>query len=517
MKTLRCNIFFIFLLCLTTCKIGGDVGGAGHVLHVAFPYNRAVIEYDPLRIHLAPEYIFLENIYSTLVEISPKGEIVPAVAKRFEWIGDDAVFKIRKNLKTVDGIPITAFDAAFSLKRMLIKGAGSYGHILDMLCQGKAITSIKDDCTGIAVKGNNLILRPKSKKSFLFPMLASIDFAVIPHGSVDSDTLDIRDYRNTSGAYYVGQDYGNGHIELKANKNHFHYSKKIASKIIMVPTDVSDSMSSLKYFENGQVDLLTTVDSTRPEDVISFARKHSNANLHMTLNIRTMTISFTQKGILETTAEQRRSIGNSVRTAFTSYIKKNHIEGYESTDQYFSVFGEAGLKLNELDLLHRMFQDKSDHKIPLGLKIQVVRVGDIKLWQKILSPVLPGINIELGSDLPAFTTYSRDDDIPHFIITGPDTGWMEDIGLISYTVNAEYFGITREQGKIWLEKYTRQEDKKERLRMLREIHFQALRNAVLIPFAGVPYVAVVRKPWKINLSTFFANNQFWLFTWDQDS
>ena len=46
-------------------------------LRIAFPYAKPARAYEPARIELAPEYIFLENIYSPLVEMSAKGEIFP--------------------------------------------------------------------------------------------------------------------------------------------------------------------------------------------------------------------------------------------------------------------------------------------------------------------------------------------------------------------------------------------------------------------------------------------------------
>lgn len=484
---------------------------------MAFPYDRPVTEYDPLRIHLAPEYIFLENIYSTLVEISPKGELVPAVAERFEWINDTAVFTIRKDLKTIDGISITANDAAFSLKRMLVSEPVAYSHIREMLCGGKAIKSIHDDCSGIEVKHNSLILKPQSKKAFLFPMLASIDFAVIPEHSVDPVSLAIRDYRNTSGVYYVDEDLGKGNIKLKVNKNHYHYSKNIAQNIVIVPTNEKDPQASVRAFKNGEVDFLTTVDAARPEDVIAFARHNHDVNLHMTLNIRTMTVSFTERGLAEITPDERRTIGNAIRRAFLKHVKDKHIEGYESANQYFSVFGEAGLSAKDVAKIQKLFAGSANVKVPSGLKMQLVRVGEKQLWQDIVSPVLPGISIDKGANLPAFSHYANQEEIPHFVITGPDTGWMEDIGLITYTIKAGYFGMSRGDGKKWLERYAKIKDKKNRLNMLREAHYQALHDGILIPFAVAPYVAVSRKTWNMSLSAFFANNQFWLVTRNQDS
>src|SRR5690606_8058931 len=100
-------------------------------LRVAFPYNKPATHYEPTRIHFGPEYIFLENIYSPLVELSNKnGQPVGGVAEKFQWdeTTNEYYLHIRKNLKTIDGYQITAEDAEFSLKRLLITSSNTHGN-----------------------------------------------------------------------------------------------------------------------------------------------------------------------------------------------------------------------------------------------------------------------------------------------------------------------------------------------------------------------------------------------------
>ncbi|MCB0370218.1 MAG: hypothetical protein KDD45_12540, partial [Bdellovibrionales bacterium] len=51
-------------------------------LRVAFPSQRKATEYEPTRIHLGFEYIFLENLFSTLVEMDSKGSIQAGIADK---------------------------------------------------------------------------------------------------------------------------------------------------------------------------------------------------------------------------------------------------------------------------------------------------------------------------------------------------------------------------------------------------------------------------------------------------
>jgi ABC-type transport system substrate-binding protein len=193
-------------------------------LRVAFPYAKPLSVYEPTKIHYAPEYIFLENVFSPLIELHQEnGDIVQGVADRFEWVGNELHFHIRDGLTTVTGIPITAKDAEFSLKRLLVKSGNTHGNFHDLMCINYEMKTIEDNCPGIRVEGNTLVLAPDERKEFLLPMVAALDFAIIPKGSVDPKTLDIIDYKNTSGPYYVKEDDGKGNIKLGVNQNHYHY------------------------------------------------------------------------------------------------------------------------------------------------------------------------------------------------------------------------------------------------------------------------------------------------------
>ena len=120
------------------------------VFRVAFPHRRPASAYDPAKIPYDSHYFFLQNIYSPLVEYSLNGELVSAVAEKFQWIGTEAHFKIRPDLRTIDGDKIDANDAAMSFKRLFMIGGNTHGDLKRMLCPGE-ITQFKrrmpgDEC-----------------------------------------------------------------------------------------------------------------------------------------------------------------------------------------------------------------------------------------------------------------------------------------------------------------------------------------------------------------------------------
>lgn len=480
-------------------------------MRVAFPYDRAPGEYDPANITLAPEYVFLENTFSPLIEMDIHGNVVPGVASHFEWVGDEAVLTMRSDLKTADGQPITAEDAEASLKRLLILSGNSHGNIQDLLCRGKQPKSLGDQCAGIEVNGNKLILKPGAHKPFLFPMLTAIDFAVIPKASLDPVTLAIKDFRKTSGPYYVSRDGGGGHITLRANPYHYHHSNEMPQEIQLVPMDRSRANSSLAALEEGRVDLVTTIDAATPEEVLQYYQSHADKlTLHTTMNLRNIVLCFTEKGQRVLTREQRLSIGKKVREAFNAFGKTTL--AFKPGSQFFPVYGEGGLSDQQLQELNKAFDTAPDIKIDgHGMKAPIVRLALRDQFARILQDALPGIEVVEGQS-PAFIDYTnREEQMPELFIAGPDTGFLEDIGLVSYSMNAGYLNIPKDQRRQWLTKYGDMPHKIDRIAELNRRHFESLMGPIVVPLAVAPFVALATKDWDIGLSKLFGNNQLWMF------
>lgn len=477
-------------------------------IRVAFPYNKPARFYEPTRIHLAPEYIFLENAYSPLVEVSPKdASLLPGVAESWKWDGEVLSLKIRDNLKTIDGISITAKDVEFSLKRVLVRTGNTHGNFQSLVCGAALLKTPEDKCEGIWTEGNKLFIKVIGKSAFILPMLSGIDFAIIPKGSVDPKTLDIVDYRNSSGPYYVETDSEDGRIVLKANPNHYHANKDLPETIRLTPVDKSNKTASLALFEKGEVDFITTIDGAKPEDVISFSRNHSDSVLHTTANIRTIVLVFTERGLKELSDVERRKISVKIKAALWPYFAR--LPGYESTDQYFPSFSYGAL---DETTIQQIKAENLDGALSLSgklVKLTTVRVGDVTALRPLVEGAIPGATLEEGANVPAFSKYEKPEDMPHAFIGGPDTGYHEDISLISYMLVSGTFGMTKEERAAWLAKYMAVPEQADRLKMLKSIHETSLRKGVLMPLASCPYVALAKQGWKIELSQLFANNPIW--------
>lgn len=509
MKKMKFVLGFFILIVIVVLgeKLFMNEKVKSNVLKVAFPSQQSFKKYEPTNISLDHEYILLENIYSPLVELDKNGSIEPGVAEKTEWIGDELKLSIRPNLKTKSGQTIKAEDVLFSLKRILVLSANTHGNFKDIVCPGVDLKSIEQECDGLRTDGNDVFIKAIGGKTFLLPMLSAIDFAVIPRSSVDPQTLQIVNYAETSGVYFIEKQDNEGKMYLKMNPHHYRASEDIASEIILVPTQKEDLNSSFRMLKEGLVDHLTTVDQSRIDQVIQFVQDHKDEySGHMTQKIRVSFLLFTEKGMKELSLAEREYINSNITEAFKQIYKDKN--GFNPRAEFFpqgsegSLTKEQTIKLSEQNKLGSI---KLNKKFKLGL----VKAGDLEMWTQPIADRLPTAEMYRENNLPEFKEYKNEDDQPHAVISATDTGFLEDISLVTYSLNAGLFGMSKVERQKWLAIYMSNDNKQARIAMIKQLHFDALMSSQLVPLMSFPYTALVRKPWKLELSDLYANNQFW--------
>jgi hypothetical protein len=183
--------------------------------------------------------------------------------------------------------------------------------------------------------------------------------------------------------------------------------------------------------------------------------------------------------------------------------------GFERTDQFFPQYGDGAIEEGEVSTILSKFDQLKGKVDVRGAKLSIIRLGKVDEYKSKFETILPGLEVVEGKNLPAFSKFKNENDMPDMFINGPDTGFMEDIGLISYSLNAGYFGDVKKDIKKWLHDYMTIEGKDKRMDQLKALHKQTLEKSILVPLASSPYVALARKGWKIELSQIFANNPLW--------
>ncbi len=475
-------------------------------LKVAFPVRLKATAYEPTSISLDYEYIFLENVLSPLVEILADGSIEPGVAEKVDWVGDELKLSIRKSLKTFSGKPITEDDVVFSLKRLLVLSGNTHGNFKDIVCPGVELKTVEDPCPGIRQEDGTVFLNAKGRKSFLLPMLGAIDFAIIPKSSVDPKTLKIIDFSETSGPYSVESDDGDGNILLRLNPHHYFVADNIAQKILLVPTDSKVKGDSIQAFKSGLVDHLTTIDAAKADELIGFANSNSDFESHVTMKIRSLVVVFTDRGQRELSAGERRFVGEKLKAAFSKIYEG--VPGFEQRAEFFPSLGEGGLTAEQQE---RLAQVRGDDLAPpkVKFKLGLIKRGALEDWSNPINTELPQADCYIETNAPDLKKDLKVDDVPHAFVASTDTGFMEDISLISYSLNAGLLGLSKSERKKWLAEYMATDDKALRIHKLKSLHYQALAEPSIVPLMASPYAALVKKPWKMELSELYANNQLW--------
>jgi MarR-like DNA-binding transcriptional regulator SgrR of sgrS sRNA len=482
-------------------------------LRVAFIKYQPASSYDPLKIYFAPDYAFLENIYSPLIENDAAGDLVSGVAESFDWVGTEAHFKIRPNLKTVDGEPIDARDVEASFKRALIMDGGTHTDLKNALCPDVKLSKLSDVCPDIKVLKNNsvIVLKLKEKKDSFFKMLTSIDLAIIPRNSIDPQTLAITNYRNTSGPYYVAQDDNGGYIKLMANPNHYHYSEKMAKTIQMIPAGKNGQMESLNLFEANKLDFITTCDKVQPETMIPYVKEHeADARLHLTAPFKLHMLAFTKKGMTRFTDAERFAIAKGLKRIYL--IHALTVPGTESAKQMVPQFGDGMLSAEQTALLNSASSVASDKEVfTKNLYAWNLSMGHLFADDAVeLKKYFPNLRIEISKKVPAFTDFKKEGiEEPDLMFLTIDMGFQESMGRMAYLTNAGIFYSPNMDEKKWLSQYMRLPDAAHRISASRNLHFDTLVHACAMPMAWSPYAAMVRKPWKFNLSKVTPNNQLW--------
>jgi hypothetical protein len=284
----------------------------------------------------------------------------------------------------------------------------------------------------------------------------------------------------------------------------------MAQEFVFVPTSATGESDTRDLYRAGKVDFITTIDKLNPEKVIDFARQEK-AVLHTTLNLRAYVLVFTERGLKRYSPEERIAIGQVVKGVFQNMYKG--ISGYEPIDEFFPPFGDGALNDDQMALVKSEYAAKN---LPLALKpgskIAILRLSDVDKYKTAIEAKLPGVTVENSEVIPPLYKYKNFDDMPDMYIGGPDTGFLEDIGLISYSMNVGLFGLSKSEGERWLSRYMAIEDKSDRHAALRNIHFQAIRDGVTVPLVSAPYVAVIRPGWEIRYSQLFSNDLLWRIT-----
>jgi hypothetical protein len=232
-----------------------------------------------------------------------------------------------------------------------------------------------------------------------------------------------------------------------------------------------------------------------------------SASIAKTIDIGRAIAVFTPRGVRELSAERRIAIGKAMKNVFReTFVDGSGISTPE--DQFFATFGEGRLVEEQLSKLKSNFGEVTADKDGAGVRISLPE--SMTKAQQELKLRLPKASV--GMDMVSYVEGTLKGEQPHVYVIQTDTGWTEDLGLLSYSISMkQFFPGNQEEGQAWLKRYVDIEDKAERLKLLRELHLRILSEPWVVPLIGQPYFTLVRSPWVYKGPTLFNSGALWRF------
>lgn len=477
-------------------------------IKVIYPYfkNRSIETFDTASINWSEQYNILQALYTPLIQKASDGKIVGGVSNKFYWDGDKVTFEFNSNFKSSQGDALGAEDAYLSLKRQMVLGSSTHVSLDNFLCPNTKINSLDDKCDGLQLEGNKLILTPvKRLKKFLFETLTSVDFSVIPKNNINKENLKLLGHYNTSGAYFVKQSDSSGRVVLQHNPNSCNYSNLIAKEIELIPS-IAPNDDVFKRFLDGEIDVIPPFMWPDSFNRLNEFLEKNDVNVHQSMNILLHYLKFTDKGQKELSSKRRHSIGLKMKQAYLENV--DHGPRLVETDVYFGVYGEGHLDKEQHAELKKI-QGTIDLKNELGQGVILgVPKTMVKFYEKLFRKNLPKLIIKPLSGHPVFSALKQNE-MPHMFFQQTDSSFKESINQLGYMITIKDIPLSIGDSERWLKNYMGIGDKTDRLKELRQLHFEMLSSPSVIPFAVSPYYAVSRKPWEITASTLYAGLPFW--------
>jgi hypothetical protein len=473
-------------------------------LNTSVPLN----ELDNSQIALASDYSVLELLHSTLVQYDNQGELIGDIAERFFWENNDLVFEF-KDTYTSKGRRITPKDADASFKRLMILNKNSHGNLVNLLCMDKIPKSINDDCNGLKIDGNRLILKTKDKSPFLLPLLTNLDYGIIPKDSLDELTLKIKDPENTTGPYQLIRT-ATGTYRLQSNKNHWRYSHYMPHQVEFYPFDYesNSSNSAENQFLNGKVDFIPTAAELTLADAHKLKNNfHGSVSIHATNPMYLAYAEFTRRG-QTLPIETRRHLLASFRKGVVKTLV-NDDKGRIPTLQILPPSSEGNLSLIQLSEMESILA-KYEHPLDAtGIKIAVPS-SVLPFYQKAFESEVKNLTFISNPKIVSFGD-RMDEDVPHLSISAVDVTSIEDINFISYSVKHGILVPPQNQTPAaWLKQYFDTQEKSNRMAMLQKIQFNTIwENPSIIPLSIRPFVSIIDSKWSTDFSKLFPNDPFW--------
>jgi oligopeptide transport system substrate-binding protein len=214
------------------------------------------------------------DLFMGLTQSAADGSTMPGVAERWEVSADGLTwtFHLRESYWS-DGVPVTADDFVFSLRRVLDpKTASEYASLIFIIKGGQAINEGKAPLESLGVRAldpRTLQIELNNPAAFLPELTKHHILYPVPKHVVEREGPSwVRPGKMVSNGPYMLVDWKLGdHLKTVKNPRFFEADKVCVDEVRFYPT--SDAISAERRVASGELDLNTDMQSNR----IAFLRE----------------------------------------------------------------------------------------------------------------------------------------------------------------------------------------------------------------------------------------------------
>jgi len=245
-------------------KVIENTGAPKHVGYLRLPLSDSVITLDPGIIYKDVQIELVEQLFLGLTDFDPKTyEVVPELATNWRVSENGTVYtyKLRQDVKWTNGLPVTAHDVVWAIRRNVAKKTNSlYAFMLYVIKNAKAIhqdESVPISSLGVRAIDDYTLEFTLEQPTGYFPALTSFwNYHPLPRSVIEKhgDKWVEPAYIQTNGSYQLAQWQKNSLLILKKNPDYYEADK------VEIPEVhyhiVSDSSLAFAMYKQNELDIM---------------------------------------------------------------------------------------------------------------------------------------------------------------------------------------------------------------------------------------------------------------------
>lgn len=215
---------------------------------------------DPHRAEGVSTSNIVRDLFEGLTSISPKGEVIPGAAERWQVSDDGRVytFTLRARLRWSDGSPLTAADFVAGFQRSISPATGnSYAQMLSAIENAEAVLQGQQAASALGVAApddRKLVIRLEAPTPYLLGLLSHPSTFPVHRPSLEKWGRDFaRPARLVGNGAYTLKDWVvQSHIEIVRNPQYWNNAATVVERVFYHPSE--DINAELKRYAADEFD-----------------------------------------------------------------------------------------------------------------------------------------------------------------------------------------------------------------------------------------------------------------------